>query len=192
MALPEDTAGYLRALVADDAGAAPLAPAVEALLYLLHAAVPSCLGTSLTVNRYGIPVTVTALAGRGPAGGSLTLHLPGTGDPGAEPGPVLVLWSGQSGVLAAARRDWLALLDLDPARAVIDADLVLPEEGADRLGGALADVATVDRALGVLLERRGLLPIDGRAVLVADAATAGTSLLVAALALLRRTPYPRP
>lgn len=184
MALPADTAAYLRALVGDEGGEPPLVAAVEGLLELVLEAVPACVGIRVTVHRHGIALGVSARAGSGPVRGSLALHLPGRGGPGAEPGPVLVLWSGRAGALTAARRDWLALLELDPARAVLDADLDPPREDADLLGAALADVATIDRALGALLEHRGLLPAEGRARLDADAAAAGTSLLVAAAAQL--------
>lgn len=192
MALSPDAAAHLRALAGDGVDAAVLARTVEGLLDLVLAAAPSCLGVSLTVHRHGLPVTVTVLAGQGRALGSLTLRLPA--GPGAEDGPVLVLWSGRAGSLAAVRRDWLTLLELDPDRAVLDADLALPPPGAQQLGSSLADTATVDRALGVLLEHRGLLPAQGRAWLVANA-PAGGSVLDAARALLHPPPAttgPRP
>lgn len=187
MALRAQLDAYLRTL-AGDGGPGDLGSTVEDLLAATRRAVPGCLGVSVTVEQGAAPVTVTALvpgAEAVPVLSSLELRLPSL--PGGR--GALVLWSGIEHGLRDTRSEMLALLDLDPARAILDADLDLPAV-ADELGPALTENTAVDRALGALLDRRGLLEEQGRAHLAVLAAVLGTTVAGAALHVLAELPGP--
>lgn len=183
MTLTAEMVAQVHALVPGDPGV--LTESLEGLLTASVEAVPSCLGVSLTVHDHGEPHRLTVLA-RGAASrpvlSSLQLRLPGQASTGA----VLALYAGRARALDRAAAEFLVLLDLDPRRASLDQDLVLPDvrTHADDFGQALADGSAVARALGVLLDRDGLLPAAGRGELERLATRGGTSLPGAARGVL--------
>jgi hypothetical protein len=101
---------------------------------------------------------------------------------------VLILYSGNAGAFERLRVDLLALLDLDPRRAVTDANLSLPDladpmEAVNVIVEQLDDVAVVERALGVLLDQAHL-PEQCRAELAGRAEAQGLTVPDAARFLL--------
>lgn len=188
MQLPLGTAALLGAL-AGGAGA-DLSGALDGLLSVSRAAVPSCLAVSLTLDHLGVPVTVAALADDAdelPARSSLAVRLPA--------GAVLLLQAAAAAALDETRVDLLRLLDLEPARARLDEHLGrLGEAPATASGGSSGgpsggsweDLSLVAQALGVLLDR-GFLPPDAGAELERLAARLGVAVPIAARALVAGT-----
>jgi hypothetical protein len=192
MPLHDDILALLQELSAESKNQPDLARGVDHLLSLAVLAVPRCLGLALTVDREGLPVTLialTATAALDPVMGSLALHLPrGKASGTAGDGPVLILYSGNAGAFERLRVDLLALLDLDPRRAVTDANLSLPDladpmEAVNVIVEQLDDVAVVERALGVLLDQAHL-PEQCRAELAGRAEAQGLTVPDAARFLL--------
>lgn len=190
MRLPLSLADRLQALCAHGPEPHDLARGVNELLNLARRAVPSCLGLSLTLERGGPPLTMTALvpvAGEEPVGSSLALRLPSrqVQDVSSNGGAVLILYAAARGAFDHVTADLLALLDLDPGRATVDGHLTLPglvaavEDFTERLD----DLGAVDRALGVLLDR-GFLQADGRCEIDRLAAVGAVSIPTAARSLL--------
>ncbi len=149
-----------------------LAAQVRALLRLTTTSVPSCSGVRLSLTRDNLPVTVTALtldAGLEPVRSSLAIRLPHnplvhsalTNSTSLPPGrslpagAELVLYASCRRAFHTVAVDLLALLDLDPRRAVLDRHLALPDlaDAADTLAAQLDDCSAVERAVGVLLAR---------------------------------------
>jgi hypothetical protein len=190
MTLPGDLAAHLQELGLGEQVPSALGAMVEELLVLAVEAVPSCVGVSLTVHRHGLPLCITVAtpgASTRPVLSSLALHLPDRSLPSRPSvAPVLTLYSSRVGELRRAATDLLALLDLDPRRLILDQDLALPTATrvTARLGQALQDGSAVDRALGVLLDREGLLPTQGKHELERLAVSSGVSVPDAARHLL--------
>jgi len=185
-----------------------LAAQVRALLRLTTTSVPSCSGVRLSLTRDNLPVTVTALtldAGLEPVRSSLAIRLPHnplvhsalTNSTSLPPGrslpagAELVLYASCRRAFHTVAVDLLALLDLDPRRAVLDRHLALPDlaDAADTLAAQLDDCSAVERAVGVLLAR-GLSVGQGRQELTRRAAAHGHDLPAAARQLLRTLPGP--
>lgn len=178
MSLPAELAQHLAVL--GTATGDELQATVEALLSATIRAVPTCLAVSVTLSRDGGHVTVAAtVPGTLPATvevqSSLAVQLPGTA-------AQLTIQAASPGALQLVVADLIALLDLDPRRVILDAHLTVPTAGA--VPGALASEVIVNRALGVLLEREGLLPEEGRALLVRLAAESGTTVPAVAAVVL--------
>lgn len=206
---PDQAGQWLRAL---GRGATDLDPeqptgAVQDLLAFAGLAVPSCLGVSLTVHGHAQPVTFTAVlpgAQQVPVRSSMALQLPqptptpasvdsaDLGDLSDPTGrPVLVLYAGQPAALHRPAAELLALLGLPASQLSLDNHLQLPDHhgAANVLTDSLAELSTVDHALGVLLDR-GLIPSQARDALDALANAADVSLLGGAQILLSPSPPP--
>lgn len=182
MTLPPDLSAQLLELELGEQVPGALGEMLEQLLVLAVEAVPSCVGVSLAMHRHGQPFCVTVAtpgASTRPVLSSLALHLPDRSLPHRpSTAPVLTLYSSRGGELRRTATDLLALLDLDPRRKILDEDLALPPAArvTARLGLALHDGSAVDRALGVLLDREGLLPSQGRHELERLAVSTGVSV----------------
>lgn len=169
MGLPSDAEAVLHELAASGGSDWDLAEQLEDLLRHAVVAVPSCQAVSLTASRYGLPVTLTALTEplrHQPVLSSLAVHLPAEAtypEPGGAGSRTLTFYAGAPGAFVSLTADLLALLDLDPRRAMIDGHLELPTDddtGGD-LRAQLAAVSATDLALGALLDK-GLLPEAGQ------------------------------
>ncbi len=185
-----------RQLVADLLHALPgvgehIVAALDALLLLACASCPSCVAVSLTVDHETQPVTITATRSAGHRdAASLTVRLPrpGTGGPARQPA-VLVVFATDQVALADLGDDVTALLEIDPGRITLVAAAAAPQSSTSGLvlAGQLADRATVDQALGALLEQ-GWVPPEARRELRRRADHAGASLAHAARTVLAAMP----
>lgn len=198
MGLSPDAEAVLHELGATGTSGRDLAVALNDLLVLAIQAVPTCLGITLTVSRHGFPVTITA---RGapqhdqPVRSSLAVRLPSPSSPhdhDATGGRALTLYAAAPNAFPSLAADLLALLDLDPRRAMVDGHLELPPDDftGDALRLQLDALSHTDLALGALLDK-GFLPEDGRHELERLATHNHTTIDQAAmliLAALRRPP----
>jgi len=175
-----DVAEQLRALSADaDTPGGVLADGLDSFMAAGVHAVPSLLSVSLTVQHHGRPCTVSAQVGRGAAAvrSSLWLRLPG------HAGAAFTVQAADDRALDQLGADLPALLDVHRDRVVLNEHLTPSTEVATTLAGELRDTSTIDRALGVFLDR-GVLPEDGLSELQLTAASSGTTVAVAARRIL--------
>ena len=186
MTLSQRMVAHLRDLGAGHDDPAALEHWLLDLHQLAVASVPSCLGVCLRLQATmgTMPFVVLTPGPERRVHSSLTVRLP---RPQTSPGgAVLVLWAAAHRAFVALAADVRQLLDIDPQRILLDHDLSLPPRGSEdeSLATAMTEAATVDRALGFLLDRHGLPPLLGRMELARLAGISGTSLVVAALAVL--------
>lgn len=196
MGLPPDANTSLHALAADGGSDRDLVFGLQQLLVHACQAVPSCLGVSLTLVRALMPVTLVALTS--PADGhhvlsSLAVRLPSPAGSQADPDRSLTVYAAAAGAFVPIAADLLALLDLDPRRAIIDGHLDLPhaDPAAAMLTGQLEAVTVVDRALGVLLDK-GLPQPASRVALESLAARRNIDVAKAAGLILNTVRHPPP
>ena len=201
MGLPPDAEAVLHQLADSGGSGRDLAVALNDLLLLATQAVPSCLGVTLTISRHNLPVTITVRTApqhEPPVLSSLAVQLPAPateGHHGAADARALTLYAAAANAFAGVAANLLALLDLDPRRALLDGHLELPpvDATASALKRQLDDVSDTDLALGALLDK-GMLLDAGRRELERLASlnrttTDGAARLI--LAALRR-PQPEP
>lgn len=145
-----------------------LADALTALVGHLDSAVSSYLGLRLSLVLDGFPITLTAFAlgGRRPVA-SLRLALPSLG-PGFGPASQIMFYAGTPGTFVDLAAD-LAHLDERPSVAL---DVELPPPTVVPGFTGLAEYATVNRAVGVLIAR-GEDPDQAGATLRRRAGAAG-------------------
>ncbi len=193
MGLSPDANASLHALSAMAGTDRQLASGLRQLLEHACVAVPSCLGISLTIVRELLPVSLVAIV---PAVAdrrvlsSLAVRLPVHGsEPGAS--RALTLYAYAAGAFVSLAPDLKRLLDLDPSRVMVDGHLDLPiaDLAGDGLTGQLDDLAVMDKALGVLLDR-GLQGSAGRGELERLAAQHGVDVAAAALLILDKVRRP--
>lgn len=167
-------AHHVRALVDGlDIGDDTLTDALTTLVGHLETAVSSYLGLRLSLVIDGWPVTLTAFPpfdGARPVT-SLRLALSALG-PGFEPGSQIVFYAGTPGTFVDLAADFAYLHGPRPPVA-INVDLP-PPTGVSGFSG-LAEFATINQALGVLLER-GHDPDRARSTLRLRASAAGLDL----------------
>ena len=98
----------------------------------------------------------------------------------------MTLYASARGALRQTASELLTLLDLDPRRANLDTSLQLPtRHGATSdLATSLDDESASNQALGVLLDRHGLLAAQGRGELTRLAAAENVDVPSAARRLL--------
>lgn len=148
----------------------------------LTTAVPSLLTVSLIVVHRGVPVPITIATGRHTGAAvlaSLAVDLAGTAGSRTQ----LILRAGNRGAFLLLR-DELAALPAPRRPAVqVDQHLSPAAPPGPALASARADLAAIDRAIGVLLDR-GLPPEAARADLRRRAELAGTSVAAAGHAIL--------
>jgi hypothetical protein len=196
VSLSADADAVLHELTASAGTNSDLVGGLDALLVHATKAVPSCLGVSLTLSRRGSPITLAALT-EGREGervhSSLAIRLPTPAGDEVTGERALILYAATTEAFGALALDLLALLDLDPGKAILDGHLDLPAgDGlAPGLRGQLDDVRTIDLALGVLLDR-GVLTTAGWAELERLVAHSGTSVVAAALLVLDAVRRPPP
>lgn len=170
MRLPAELAAQFHRLATHSQPTHDIGRTLEELLALAVVAVPSCLAISLTMHDHGQRVTVAAhteaKTTRLPVASSLAIELP---DQQASTSAtarrvVLTLYASARGALHQTATELLALLELDPRRADLDTALQLPtrHDAASDLAATLDDESAINQALGVLLDRHGLLAAQGR------------------------------
>ena len=192
MRLPADLAAQFRRLAAHSQPPHDIGRTLEELLVLAVVAVPSCLAISLTLHDHGQRIMVAAHTEantRLPVASSLAIELPDpeglTSDPAGR--VVLTLYASAQGALRQTASELLTLLDLDPRRANLDTALQLPtgHGAASDLAATLDGESAINQALGVLLDRHGLLAAQGREELTRLAAAENVDVPSAARCLLR-------
>jgi hypothetical protein len=122
-------------------------------------AVDSYLGLAMTLIIDGYPITLTAIDAVDIAT-SLRLPLDVLGD--ADPGSVLVLYAAKPGAFVDLAADFSFALGLSPGIVALDDDLTPTNVSPGLIG--LAELAQVNQAIGILIER-GHLPDGARAEL---------------------------
>jgi hypothetical protein len=129
-----------------------LATELEDLATMARDAVASFRGLSVTITLHGHPVTVTALdPGSDVDIGGTSLALPLSSVTTAAPGSVLILFASNPGAFTdlAADISWSTQTPLDQFQ--IDQHLHLRATGSGISG--LAELSTLNQAIGVLIER---------------------------------------
>jgi hypothetical protein len=182
----------LRELAVADLAVRGYQDTASRLLAVATRVVPACLAVTLTLQWHDQPITCTVLVeGASPAMAlsSLTIDLPSLHDRPVDTPPRLILYARYAGALNELAVELRTLLDIDPRRSTLDQDLPLPcvIGAADTLRQTLVEGAAVDRALGLLLDRDGLLGPDARHQLADMAAHNGTSVAQAACSLLTQS-----
>lgn len=194
----DGAAGADEAVRAADGVHAELAGDLAALLRLTAMSCPSRLAVTLTCDRDGVDLTmvsVTAAASQVapptvvPA---LTVPLPRPDSTGPSERPaVLTVYATDRGELTRLGADITVLLECDAREVALHTGAQLPPARtvAAALAAALAELSTVDRALGALLDA-GWPPEQGHAELHRHADNAGLSLTQAAEHVLAAIPRP--
>jgi hypothetical protein len=176
---------HLRALAAAVGAPVDVHAEVGYLLRLAVAAVPSCIGLSLVLHGPGPELTVSAMGSAlhpQPVLASLAVRLPRPQPASAD--AELVLYAGAPRAFHAVVPSLLALLDRSHRRVSVDGHLAGPDLVAERAAAVRrTEQSEVNQAIGVLLGR-GLLPAVGHDELRRLAAVHGTSVLLAARAVL--------
>ena len=174
MDLPTVLAGRLRDLAGGlGNGDDTLGAALNALVQDLDAAVSSYLGLRLTLVVDGWPITLTAfppLDGVRPVT-SLRLVLAGLG-PGFDPASQVVFYAGTPGTFVDLAADFTYV---HGSRATVALDVELPPPSVVPGLSGFTEFATINQALGVLLERGEDLH-QARATLHRRAGAAGMDL----------------
>ena len=190
MDLPRDLVAHLRDLVESVGAGDTLSGPLAALVEDLRTAVSSYQGLRLTLVLDGWPVTLTAfdyIDGQRPAA-SLRLALSELG-PGFDPQSWIVFYAGTPGAFVdlAADLDYLHRArepgshpsgvdgDRDGHRPAVRLDVDLPPVSVVSGFSGLIEYATINRAVGVLIDR-GHRPDHAHAVLRRAAAADGLAL----------------
>ena len=183
MDLPSDLASRLRDLVQSiGSGDETLTNSLSALSSLLETAVSCYLGFRLTLVLDGWPITLTAFSvdEGARAATSLRLNLAGQG-PGFDPDSEIVFYAGTPGAFVDLAADIEYLLrqgqpvDGDGHRPAVALDTDLPPVDVVSGLAGLAEYATINRAMGLLVGR-GQDPDQARATLRRDATSSGLDL----------------
>ena len=193
MDLPASLAGHLQILCGDAGSAEDLLFTLQQLADDVAFAVPSCRAASLTVPQLGGPLTLSVWPTSAP---------PPHADPGvlasvavplaAPPGPSLLLQAGQAGAFSQLVDDLVMLAGTDLAAIVLDAHLTLPPATTGTsIAAQLADLAAVNQAIGVLVDR-GWEPVTASQELEHRAQHADTTVAAASRRLLEAPHDPPP
>lgn len=188
---PADLAAQFHRLAAHSQPTHDIGRTLEELLVLAVVAVPSCLAISLTMHDLGRRVTVAAHTEantRLPVASSLAIEVPEQEASTSAPARrvVFTLYASARGALQQTASELLTLLDLDPRRASLDTALQLPTRhgAASHVTATLDDDSAINQALGVLLDRHGLLVAQGRDALTRLATDEDVDVPTAARRLL--------
>lgn len=156
-------------------------PELTALVTALRTAVPSYRGLDLTLHDHGQPVILSSFlpGAEGKIATSLRLSLAGL-SAGFDSRSQVIFYATTPGAFVDLAADLGYALG---APAVLDADLA-PQTLVSQLTG-LEDLATINRAVGMLIEQ-GEDPAEAHATLRRSAAAAGVDTHVYAARLLRR------
>lgn len=119
-------------------------------------AVPSSLAVTIRLDRPDGEVGISALTEPAAVLASMAVPLSG-----GEPGGLLILRAGAAGAYLLLAEDLTALLGPGHPPAVLDGHLSWPTLGRDPLAVVLADLRSVDRAIGVLADQ-GHEPSEAR------------------------------
>ena len=191
MRLPAELAAQFHRLATHSQPTHDIGRTLEELLVLAVVAVPSCLAISLTMHDRARRVTVAAHTEADawvPVASSLAIELPDqeSSTSAASRRVVLTLYASARGALRQTASELLTLLDLDPRRANLDTALQLPtrHDAASDLAATLDDESAINQALGVLLDRHGLLAAQGRDALTRLATAENVDVPSAARRLL--------
>ncbi len=200
MDLPRDLASHLRDLVRGiGSGDDSVTDSLAALLLDLRAAVSSYQGLRLTLVLDGWPVILTAFAdidGTRPAT-SMRMTLAGLGQ-NFDPESRIVFYAGTPGAFVDLAADlsyfdrvrqptpttYASDDDRDGHRPVTELDVDLPPASVVSGFAGLTEFATINRAVGVLIDR-GHPPIHAQATLRRGAAANGLALPLYAARLLK-------
>jgi hypothetical protein len=138
-----------------------------------QAAVPTCLGLSVTVEGSDPPFTFTTLedGAAGDVRTSLRLTLPGVSAGRASPSVALTLYAGTPGTFVDLAADLAWLTGRPPSDFALDQHLSVPA-GSDA-GTYLRAASVTNQAIGVLIGR-GYTPGQAHRELDAQADSAGT------------------
>ena len=148
-----------------------------------HAAVPSFLGLSVTVDGSDPPVTFT-IVDEGAADGvrtSLRLTLPGAGEDSASPPVALILYAGTPGTFVDLAADLAWLTGRPPSDFALDQHLSVP--AWSDAGTSLRVASVINQAIGVLIGR-GYTPRQAHSTLDSQAHGAGTDRYTTAQSIL--------
>jgi len=148
-----------------------------------HAAVPSFLGLSVTVDGSDPSFAFTSFE-EGAADGvrtSLRLTLPGAGEDSASPPVALILYAGTPGTFVDLAADLAWLTGRPPSDFALDQHLSAPA-GSDA-GTSLRAASAINQAIGVLIGR-GYTPRQAQSKLDTQADGAGTDRDAAAQVIL--------
>jgi hypothetical protein len=150
------------------------------VLHTLHqlgvdaqAAVPTCLGLSVTADGSDPPFAFTTLQD-GAADNvrtSLRITLPGVGDGRASPSVALILYAGTPGTFVDLAADLAWLTGRPPSDFALDQHLSVPAESD--AGTYLRTASVINQAIGVLIGR-GYTPGQAHRELDSQAHSAGT------------------
>jgi len=135
-------------------------------------AVPSSLAVTILLDRQGSEVCISALTEPAAVLASLAVRLPG-----GVHDHLLILRAGAPGAYLLLAEDLRALLGPDHPSAVLDGHLSWPPLSGGSLATALADLRSINQAIGVLTDR-GFPPSDARRELQRRA-TAGNRTVAA-------------
>ena len=154
MDLPASLAGHLQILCGDAGSAEDLLFTLQQLADDVAFAVPSCRAASLTVLQFGGPLTLSVWPTSAPPHADPGVLASVAVSLAAPPGPSLLLQAGQAGAFSQLVDDLLMLAGIDLAAIVLDADLTLPPATTGTsIAAQLADLAAVNQAIGVLVDR---------------------------------------
>jgi hypothetical protein len=148
-----------------------------------HAAVPSFLGLSVTVDGSDPPLTFTSFE-EGAADGartSLRLTLPGAGEGWASPQVALILYAGTPGTFVDLAADLAWLTGRPPSEFALDQHLSVP--AWSDAGTSLRAASVINQAIGVLIGR-GYTPRQAHSTLDSQADGAGTDRYTTAQSIL--------
>ena len=148
-----------------------------------HAAVPSFLGLSVTVDGSDPSFAFTSFE-EGAADGvrtSLRLTLPGAGEDSASPPVALILYAGTPGTFVDLAADLAWLTGRPPSDFALDQHLSAPP-GSDA-GTSLRAASVINQAIGVLI-CRGYTPRQAHSKLATQADGAGTDRYTTAQSIL--------
>jgi hypothetical protein len=190
--LPHPLASHLHDLIESiGTGDDSLPGSLDALTSHLRTAVSSYLGFRLTLVVDRWPITLTAFAaidGERPTT-SLRLYLSSQGT-GFDPDSQIVFYASNPGAFVdlAADSEYLdrqRAVDGDGHRPAVALDIDLPPVTLVSGFIGLREYTTINRAIGVLIER-GDQPADAQATLHRDASARGLAIHVYAARLLER------
>ena len=138
-----------------------------------RAAVPTCLGLSVTVEGSDPPFAFTTVedGAAGDVRTSLRLTLPGVSDGRASPSVALTLYAGTPGTFVDLTADLAWLTGRAPSDFALDQHLSVPA-GSDA-GTYLRAASVINQAIGVLIGR-GYTPGQAHRELDTQADSAGT------------------
>jgi hypothetical protein len=148
-----------------------------------HAAVPSFLGLSVTVDGSDPSFTFTSVE-EGAADGvrsSLRLTLPGAAEGWASPPVALILYAGTPGTFVDLAADLAWLTGRPPSDFALDQHLSVPEWSD--AGTSLRAASVINQAIGVLIGR-GYTPRQAHSTLDSQADGAVTDRYSAAQSIL--------